>query len=142
MTDSVVLSESIDLRPEDDDGASQDVVWGMSSGDRWFVSLALLVTAMLSLGWMLWRGTWSIRPVEVSLKNGAPFVYQIEVNEARWTEWLQLPGIGEKLAKTIVEDRDRQGAFRSIDDVARVKGIGPKTLEKLRPHLRYEARMP
>lgn len=36
-----------------------------------------------------------------------------------------VPGIGAALARRIVEDRERHGAFRSLEDVERVKGIGP-----------------
>ncbi|QDV39051.1 Helix-hairpin-helix motif protein [Tautonia plasticadhaerens] len=42
---------------------------------------------------------------------------------------MSLPGIGPELSDRIVEARD----FASVDDVSRVKGIGPKTIEDLRP---------
>jgi Holliday junction DNA helicase RuvA len=42
------------------------------------------------------------------------------------------PGVGPKLAQRIVEARGTR-PFRSADDLRRVKGIGPKTLEKVRP---------
>jgi len=41
-----------------------------------------------------------------------------------------LKGIGLKKATRIVEYRDLNGPFRSIEDIAKVKGIGPKTLER------------
>jgi competence protein ComEA len=47
-----------------------------------------------------------------------------------------LEGIGESKARAIVEHRTRNGAFRSIDELALVKGIGPKTLELNRSRLR------
>lgn len=47
-----------------------------------------------------------------------------------------LEGIGESKARAIVEHRRRNGAFRSVDELALVKGIGPKTLELNRPRLR------
>ena len=45
-----------------------------------------------------------------------------------------LPGIGPALATRILEAR-RERPFRSVDDLRRVKGVGAKTLEKLRPFL-------
>jgi competence protein ComEA len=45
-------------------------------------------------------------------------------------------GIGESKARAIVEHRTRNGAFRSVDELALVKGIGPKTLERNRLRLR------
>jgi competence protein ComEA len=55
-----------------------------------------------------------------------------DINRATEAEWDELPGIGPSKARAIVEDRERNGPFRSIDDLARVKGIGPKLLERLR----------
>jgi competence protein ComEA len=58
----------------------------------------------------------------------------INVNEATAGELQRLPRIGPMLSQRIIEERAR-GAFRSIDDLRRVKGIGPKTLDKLRPFI-------
>lgn len=55
-----------------------------------------------------------------------------DINRATAAEWDELPGIGPSKAQAIVEDRERNGPFRSIDDLARVRGIGPKLLERLR----------
>ncbi|QEL16523.1 helix-hairpin-helix domain-containing protein [Limnoglobus roseus] len=57
----------------------------------------------------------------------------INVNTAPVAELQRLPGIGPKLAERIVEARP----FKIIEDLRRVGGIGVKTLEKLRPHLRF-----
>jgi competence protein ComEA len=46
------------------------------------------------------------------------------------------------LARRIVADREQNGPFRSVDDLARVKGIGPKTLEHLRPWVRLAEESP
>lgn len=58
----------------------------------------------------------------------------IDVNRATAGELMQLPGIGPVLAGRIVEVR-REKAFGSVEDLRRVKGIGPKTLDALRPHV-------
>lgn len=62
--------------------------------------------------------------------------FQLDVNEAEWPEFSVLPGIGEALARRIVESRDAQGPFADLEDLRRVRGIGPKTLEQMRPYLR------
>jgi competence protein ComEA len=49
-----------------------------------------------------------------------------------------LPGVGPSLARAIILDRTARGPFHSIDDLARVKGIGPARLAALRPWLRVE----
>lgn len=46
-----------------------------------------------------------------------------------------LPGLGETLAKRIVASRESEGPFRDHDDLRRVRGIGPRTLERIRPYL-------
>lgn len=53
----------------------------------------------------------------------------VDMNRASREELQGLPGIGPTLAQRIVEARP----FRSVEDLRRVRGIGPKTLEKLRP---------
>lgn len=67
----------------------------------------------------------------------ALYVFQVDVNRATWIEWAQLDGIGETLAKRIVADRQENGPFQSVEDLRRVKGIGAKTLDKMRPHLTF-----
>jgi competence protein ComEA len=47
----------------------------------------------------------------------------------------ELDGIGLARAKAIVEYRERNGRFRSADEVLNVKGIGPQVLEKNRENL-------
>lgn len=56
---------------------------------------------------------------------------RINVNAASAPELELLPGIGPTLARRIVEVRQRDGPFRSLDELSRVPGIGPKTIERL-----------
>jgi competence protein ComEA len=46
-----------------------------------------------------------------------------------------MDGIGESKARAIVEHRQRNGGFRSVDELALVKGIGAKTLDRNRARL-------
>jgi competence protein ComEA len=57
---------------------------------------------------------------------------KVSLNRASETELATLPGIGPVRARAIVENRTRHGPFRTLDDLARVPGIGPATLERLR----------
>lgn len=58
---------------------------------------------------------------------------RIRINTATAEELASLPGIGMVRAQAIVDDRSRHGHFRTLEDLSRVRGIGPATLERLRP---------
>lgn len=61
----------------------------------------------------------------------------IDPNVADRVAWDRLPGIGPKTAGAILEHRARHGAFGTADDLLAVSGIGPKTLDRLRPYLEW-----
>jgi competence protein ComEA len=56
----------------------------------------------------------------------------VNINTASVEQLTELNGIGEAKAKAIVAYRDEHGAFKSIDQLANVKGIGLKTVEENR----------
>lgn len=59
-------------------------------------------------------------------------VLAVDLNEADGTQLQALPGIGPKTAEMIIHERERGGAFTSLEDLSdRVRGIGPKKLEAL-----------
>lgn len=57
----------------------------------------------------------------------------VDLNRAGESELMSLPGIGKAKARAIMEWRDANGGFTSVDQLRQVKGIGAKTLEQLRP---------
>jgi competence protein ComEA len=56
----------------------------------------------------------------------------VDLNTATAEQLDALPGVGPTTADAIVRDRETHGAFRSVDDLARVRGIGPAKLAQLR----------
>jgi competence protein ComEA len=56
----------------------------------------------------------------------------VDLNTADVAELERLPGIGPSTAQAIVDHRDANGPFRSVDDLLDVRGIGPAKLEALR----------
>ena len=71
-------------------------------------------------------------------KNNRLIVLQegsIDINTADETELKKLPRIGPAMAKRIIEYRDKNGPFNTLKELTKVKGIGKKTFEKLRPFL-------
>jgi len=59
---------------------------------------------------------------------------KINVNMAPDYELSMLPGIGPKTARAIVNNRQEHGLFADLDDMMRVSGIGPATIEAIRPY--------
>ena len=56
----------------------------------------------------------------------------VNINRASESDLDALPGVGPSTARAIVEDRDANGPFSSIEDLMRVSGIGEKKFEKLK----------
>lgn len=57
---------------------------------------------------------------------------RVDLNRAGVDELRLLPRIGPTLAARIVEDRGRRGMYRSVEDLERVTGIGPRTVMRVR----------
>lgn len=100
--------------------------------------MAVLVLAGFAamVGWWVSHGGPGGRLLEVERAEPRTARFQVDINRADWPELVQLPEIGEALAKRIVESRDERGDFLDHNDLRRVRGIGPKTLEAIRPYLR------
>ncbi len=56
----------------------------------------------------------------------------VNINTASAHHLQRISGIGETKAKAIIKYRERYGAFKSVDELENVSGIGAKTLEKIR----------
>jgi competence ComEA-like helix-hairpin-helix protein len=104
----------------------------------------LLVVAMVWCGaqWLRSGGaTGHLVDLETDHAENSPrrsVPYLVDINSADVAELGELPQVGPNLARRMIEHRERHGPFRTFDDLLRVKGIGPKTLEALRPHVRFE----
>jgi len=61
--------------------------------------------------------------------------HNVNVNTATVNELKTVPGIGKVIAERIVEYRENERAFNTVEDLLNVKGIGKETLEKLRDHV-------
>ncbi len=87
------------------------------------LSAVLLALAVLTLGTV---------PTLSAAEENDP----IDLNRATARELIQLPGVGEVIAKRIVDFREEHGPFKRVEDLMKVKGIGEKSLEKIRPYIR------
>lgn len=59
----------------------------------------------------------------------------VDPNRADARSLAFVPGLSRRLGAEIVRDREARGPFRSVDELIRVRGIGPKRLARVRPHL-------
>lgn len=82
---------------------------------RWVYPLLPLLLFAFALAWPAWG--------------------QVELNTATPSELESLPGIGPAKAQAIIEYRRAHGPFRRVEDLERVKGIGPATVARLKPHV-------
>ena len=100
------------------------------------------VAAIVAIGLLAMAAWWGLPawtgrgPVEFDQAAPAYVKFEIDLNRAEWPELTQLPGIGETLARRIVESRELDGPFVNHDELRRVRGIGAKKLDAVRPYLR------
>jgi comEA protein len=64
----------------------------------------------------------------------------VNVNAATAEELSLLPGVGPAKAQAIIRYRTEHGAFKRVEDLSQVKGIGDKQLEKIRAHVALEGK--
>jgi competence protein ComEA len=78
--------------------------------------------------------------LSLSLASLAAFAAQINLNTASAAQLETLNGIGAAKAEAIVDYRKEHGAFKSVDELAKVKGIGQKTVDKNRDQMTVAAK--
>ncbi|HEX6961952.1 MAG TPA: helix-hairpin-helix domain-containing protein [Lacipirellula sp.] len=100
-------------------------------------TVAVLLAGALALLAAIWWRHGGHRGGVVDIDRAPPLVakFQVDVNHAEWPELIQLPGIGPTLAQRLVEVREQNGPFRDIEELSRVRGLGPRTLERIKPYL-------
>jgi competence protein ComEA len=97
---------------------------------------SLVAFALVGMG-VYWFAQGGHREELIEINRAEPLTarYLVDINRAQWPEFAELPALGETLARRIVESRASAGAFGDHDDLLRVNGIGPRTLERLKPYL-------
>jgi competence protein ComEA len=96
--------------------------------------LVFLALVGMSAYWFVHGGH---RGELIEIERAEPLTarYLVDINKAEWPEFAELPALGETLARRIIESRANGGLFGDHDDLLRVNGIGPRTLERLKPYL-------
>lgn len=100
------------------------------------MALLVLVGLVATFVWWLSHGGASGNLIELERADPRAVRFEVDINSATWPELLQLPAIGETLAKRIVDARLKDGPFHDHKDLMRVRGIGPRTFNTIKPYLR------
>jgi competence protein ComEA len=60
---------------------------------------------------------------------------RVDLNTATPEDLASVPGLSARLAVAVVADRQHRGPFAAVDELTRVRGIGPARLARARPHV-------
>ncbi|MEE9295331.1 MAG: helix-hairpin-helix domain-containing protein [Phycisphaerae bacterium] len=132
------------MSPAPDGPAAGRLIGARSAASATVVTAACLVALALAL--VLRAQRIPAPDPAIALQNASAIVTGVNPNTAPAAELTVLPGIGPGRAKAIVAfreaNRDTAGpgepVFKRPDDLRKVSGIGPKTVEKLRPWLTFD----
>jgi competence protein ComEA len=103
--------------------------------DQAAVAGLVLAALVAMVGYWFAQGGPQGRLIEIDRAEPLQARFAVDINQADWPELTQVPGIGETLARRIVAMRAQRGPFADHEDLLRVKGIGRKTLDRMRPYL-------
>lgn len=109
--------------------------WFLRRGDQLLIASILVMAVLSGAAYFGIQKMRSIDYIDIDQAPSVEYRFLVDVNQADWSELAQLPGIGETLAKRIVQSRKMQGPFLDHSDLQRVQGIGPRTVETLRGYL-------
>jgi len=144
------VRDSVDIPPRD---------WTQGPA-KWVAAVVLGSACVAGMTWSIVgrvpRPTWTASPgtAPAAATNGASpaealagtdsattapsLAARVRVNSATQAELEMLPGIGPALAKRIIDHRRQNGPFKTVNALDAVPGIGPRTLERLRPLVRTD----
>ncbi|WP_206170888.1 ComEA family DNA-binding protein [Phragmitibacter flavus] len=91
-------------------------------GQRWLTVLMVILLVVVVLGVLWWR-----------MKNN-PDTMIVDINKASMEQLQYLPEVGPVTAQDIVNGRP----YESVEDLKKVRGIGEKTFQKIRPRVKLE----
>jgi len=78
------------------------------------------------------KGKWFVQVDYISAERRMTLGVSLHPDRMSNSDWLALPGVGERMARKIVENQERYGKFYTFEALKRVKGIGTKTLDAWR----------
>ena len=98
------------------------------------MSQPLFVRSVIRLVFLVLLAIAALHPAAIATTKKPP-ARPININYATSAELQQVPGIGPSTADKILQMRKSYGAFKSVDDLKAIRGIGPKRFEKIHKYL-------
>ena len=101
-------------------------------------SLCIRSAAALAIGFVVFGASGGLVPASGSAAAPAASKEKsepVDVNSASAADLEKVPGLGPSLSKRIVEFREKNGPYATVDDLLKVQGIGEKSLSHLREYL-------
>ena len=96
--------------------------------------LLLAVVTVCSMAW-LWFSSDGLVSTRSSIPEEISIKFRVDINQATSPEIANLPKVGPSLAEAIVQYREIQGPFASLEELTNVSGIGEKKLAAIAPYL-------
>src|SRR5215813_2024064 len=109
--------------------------WLLRRADQAVVAAFCLFGIIALVLYWTAQGGLNGRLIELDHADKTKADFKVDVNSAELNELIAIPEIGQTLAQRIVDYRKQHGPFKDIQDLRHVRGIGPKTLERLKPFL-------
>ena len=93
----------------------------------------LVIGLLILTGMGLQAQTGKSSSAQAETRQAGSASAKVNINTAGPDELATLPRIGPVIAKRIIEFREEHQGFKKVEELMNVKGIGPKTFEKLAP---------
>ena len=132
------------MGPQNTDTVSHEVEAAVGAARAFDPCMVLMIGLAMGFLLLAWRAPATADPTQPLPSS----LETVDPNRVPWWELTVLPGIGETRARAIVNFRESGGrgpddrgsgpVFRYAADLAQVRGIGPKTVARLAPHLRFD----
>lgn len=98
----------------------------------WLLGTVAVLIGVLSIAFNHWRKS---QTIEFESHPPLDYQFELDINEASERELSLLPGLGPKLSKRILESRQMDGDYRSLEELERVRGIGRSRRLQLQAYL-------
>lgn len=74
--------------------------------------------------------------------SAGPRQERMDLNRASLSDIESLPGLGPKLAQSVIDYRTRNGPFKKVGELSNIHGFGPSRLKRLEPYLHVSSGTP